>query len=112
MASQTKSSIAMALAGKTASVDIPQPRIGAGKPTARGQPAMLPTPPNSISPTLPPQAFKQRHVLSPGSPLSTVPQLDSDIDLQDDGVSLNQQSAHTLQLDSDSAGDITPRHAS
>lgn len=109
MASQTNSSIAMALAGKTASVDIPQPRIGAGKAAARGQPAMLPTPPNSISPTLPPQAFKQRHVLSPGSPLSTVPQLDSDIDLQDDDrVSLNRQSAHTLDLDTDSAGDITP----
>jgi hypothetical protein len=114
MASQTNSSIAMALAGKTASVDIPQPRIGAGKPTARsGQPAMLPTPPNSISPTLPPQAFKQRQILSPGSPLSTVPQLDSDIDLHDDADHVNglngpQSSAHALELDSDSAGDITP----
>lgn len=109
MPSQTNSSIAMALAGKTASVDIPQPRTGAGKPATRSQSAMLPTPPNSISPTLPPQAFKQRHVLSPGSSLSTVPQLDSDIDLQDDdGVSPNQQSAHALELDSDSAGDITP----
>lgn len=113
MASQTNSSIALALAGKTASVDIPQPRMSAGKPAGRpGQPAMLPTPPNSISPTLPPQAFKQRQILSPGSPLSTVPQLDSDIDLEDD-VDANSQnqpqsSAHTLEVDGDSAGAITP----
>ncbi|KAJ5678885.1 hypothetical protein N7462_007129 [Penicillium macrosclerotiorum] len=111
-ASQMTSSIAMALAGKTASVDIPQPRAGAaGKPASRpGQPAMLPTPPNSISPTLPPQAFKHRPALSPGSPLSTVPQLDSDIDLQDVGDRANRQhrltEAATQELDS--AGDITP----
>lgn len=110
MASQTNSSIAMALAGKTASVDIPQPRPGTGKGAARpGHPAMLPTPPNSISPTLPPQAFKHRPALSPGSPLSTVPQLDSDIDLQDAVEHANSQNqpqpnAHEL----DSAGAITP----
>jgi len=105
MAPQT-SSIAMALAGKTASVDIPR-RAGldGGRVPARGQPAMLPTPPNSISPTLPPQAFKQRVTLSPGSPLSTVPQLDSDIDLQDAVEHTN----HTPQFaELDSAGDITP----
>ncbi|KAI2745419.1 hypothetical protein DTO013E5_1531 [Penicillium roqueforti] len=75
MAFQTNSSIAMALAGKTASVDIPQRRSGlsGGRvPTRPGQPAMLPTPPNSISPTLPPQTFKHRATLSPGSPLATV----------------------------------------
>lgn len=110
MATQTNSSIAMALAGKTASVDIPQPRSGPGKAAARpGQPAMLPTPPNSISPTLPPQAFKHRPALSPGSPLSTVPQLDSDLDLQDAVEHANSQNqpqptGHEL----DSAGDITP----
>ncbi|OQD75096.1 hypothetical protein PENDEC_c008G02574 [Penicillium decumbens] len=113
MASQTNSSIAMALAGKTASVDIPQPRMGAGKPAARpGQSTMLPTPPNSISPTLPPHAFKNRRVLSPGSPLSTVPQLDSDIDLQDGVDHVNSQfkpqsSAYALDFDGDSAGTIT-----
>lgn len=110
MAPQTNSTIAMALAGKTASVDIPQPRPGTGKAAARpGQPAMLPTPPNSISPTLPPQAFRNRPALSPGSPLSTVPQLDSDIDLQDAVEHANSQdqpqpTTHEL----DSAGAITP----
>jgi hypothetical protein len=96
----------MALAGKTASVDIPR-RAGldGGRVSTRGQPAMLPTPPNSISPTLPPQAFKQRVTLSPGSPLSTVPQLDSDIDLQDAVEHAN----HTPQsAELDSAGAITP----
>ncbi|KAJ5748397.1 uncharacterized protein N7511_010093 [Penicillium nucicola] len=105
MAPQT-SSIAMALAGKTASVDIPhRAGLDGGRVPTRGQPAMLPTPPNSISPTLPPQAFKQRVTLSPGSPLSTVPQLDSDIDLQDavDHADQDPQSA-----DLDSAGAITP----
>ncbi|KAJ5246120.1 hypothetical protein N7468_001103 [Penicillium chermesinum] len=105
MVMQSSSSLAMALAGKTASVDIPQPRAGATKPRARpGQPAMLPTPPNSISPTLPPQAFKNRPVFSPGSPLSTVPQLDSDIDLQDEHARDKPQP--TIEIDN--VGDITP----
>ena len=113
MASQTNSSIVMALAGKTktASVDIPQPRSSLTfKASLRpGQPAMLPTPPNSISPTLPPHAFKQRAVLSPGSPLSTVPQLDSDIDLQDTVEHANTlDRAQPATLDLDSVGDITP----
>lgn len=102
MAPQTISSIAMALAGKTgktASVDIPH--AGVGRPTRPGQPAMLPTPPNSISPTLPPTF--QRVTLSPGSPLSTVPQLDSDIDLQE-SVEPNSLTGHEL----DSTGAITP----
>ncbi|KAJ5157239.1 uncharacterized protein N7482_008339 [Penicillium canariense] len=113
-ASQTNSSIAMALAGKTktASVDIPQPRAGApGKAASRpGQPTMLPTPPNSISPTLPPQAFKHRPVLSPGSPLSTVPQLDSDIDLQDavDHANSQHHPESAAHEDLDSVGTITP----
>lgn len=110
MAPQTNSSIALALAGKTASVDIPQPRPGTGKAAARpGQPGMLPTPPNSISPTLPPQAFRNRPTLSPGSPLSTVPQLDSDIDLQDavDHANSQDQPQPTVH-ELDSAGAITP----
>ncbi|CAL5867331.1 uncharacterized protein PFLUO_LOCUS1546 [Penicillium psychrofluorescens] len=114
MAPQTSTStIAMALAGKTGSVDIPQTRSGlaSGRALSRrlSKPAMLPTPPNSISPTLPPQAFKHRATFSPGSPLSTVPQLDSDIDLQDAVEHANsqdqpQQAAREL----DSAGAITP----
>ncbi|KAJ5960247.1 Sin3 binding protein [Penicillium vulpinum] len=110
MTFQTNSSIAMALAGKTASVDIPQRRSGlsGGRVSTRsGQPAMLPTPPNSISPTLPPQTFKHRVTLSPGSPLSTVPQLDSDIDLQD---AEHDNGHHVPQPvdDLDSTGAITP----
>ncbi|KAJ5163428.1 Sin3 binding protein [Penicillium coprophilum] len=110
MAFQTNSSIAMALAGKTASVDIPQRRSGLSGnhvPTRPGMPAMLPTPPNSISPNLPPQTFKQRVALSPGSPLSTVPQLDSDIDLED----AEHANDHHVSLpvdDLDSTGAITP----
>lgn len=108
MTFQSNSSIAMALAGKTASVDIPQPRAGLpGKSQSRpGHPAMLPTPPNSISPTLPPQAFKNnRPTLSPGSPLSPVPQLDSDLDLHD---AVEREHANTQRARLDSVGDITP----
>ena len=109
MAAQTNSTIAMALAGKTASVDIPHSRSKMPNAPARaGQPAMLPTPPNSISPTLPPQAFKHRQVLSPGSPLSTVPQLDSDIDLQDAVEHANSQDQPQPSHECDSAGAITP----
>ncbi|KAJ5477390.1 hypothetical protein N7539_007534 [Penicillium diatomitis] len=113
--SQPISSIAMALAGKTmtASVDIPHSPAGAGarKSASRlAQPAMLPTPPNSISPTLPPQAFKNRPALSPGSPLSTVPQVDSDIDLQDavDHAHSPHHPDTSAQDDFDHAGAITP----
>lgn len=110
MAAQTNSSIAKALAGKTASVDIPQSRSKALPNTAMrsGQPGMLPTPPNSISPTLPPQAWKHRTALSPGSPLSTVPQLDSDIDLQDAVDHANSQDQPQPARDVDSSGAITP----
>ncbi|CAI7649244.1 unnamed protein product [Penicillium palitans] len=104
MAFQTNSSIAMALAGKTASVDIPQRRSGL---SGGRVPGMLPTPPNSISPTLPPQTYKHRATLSPGSPLSTVPQLDSDIDLED----AENANGHHVSLpvdDLDSTGAITP----
>ncbi|GFF30844.1 hypothetical protein IFM58399_02700 [Aspergillus lentulus] len=109
MAPQTaSSSIAMALAGKTASVDIPKPRFGFSsgrRDSVRpGHPAMLPTPPNSISPTLPPQAFKKQDLRRPGSPpLATSPHVDSDIDLGD-AASDHHQSAHV----SDNVGEITP----
>lgn len=86
------SSIAMALAGKSESLDIPNPRDAGGKDSfaavvaksmsRTGYPAMLPTPPNSISPTLPPQGFKTRGNF-PRSPTSDPVNVDSDIDLQD-----------------------------
>lgn len=99
MAPQTAtSSIAMALAGKTASVDIPKPRSGftaARDPSQTGHSAMLPTPPNSISPTLRPHvAFASRRPdgansqANNGNNLSGTPPLatshpDSDLDLGD-----------------------------
>lgn len=65
---------------------------------------MLPTPPNSISPTLPPQAFKKQDLRRPGSPpLATSPHVDSDIDLGDAATD-QRQSAHG----SDNVGEITP----
>lgn len=107
MGSQTATSnIAMALAGKTASVDIPKPRAGvdaAGRRASRsGHPAMLPTPPNSISPTLAPQSFKNRGARHPCSP-----SVDSDIDLGDiaeDAEDQGQAAGPGL----DSVGAITP----
>ncbi|PYH79969.1 hypothetical protein BO82DRAFT_366406 [Aspergillus uvarum CBS 121591] len=102
----TTSSIAMALAGKTASVDIPKPRPGfpmAGRDSTRpGAPALLPTPPNSISPTLPPQGFRREDVGQSGySPLASS-HVDSDVDLGD--ATANSLAAHDL----DSTGAITP----
>ncbi|PGH17316.1 hypothetical protein AJ79_01200 [Helicocarpus griseus UAMH5409] len=83
------SSIAMALAGKTASVEIPKPRES-GFSSARdrhdrhGQPVMLPTPPNSLSPNMHPQGFKRHHHSNlPESPPYVPLHVDSDIDLQD-----------------------------
>ncbi|KAI9717732.1 MAG: hypothetical protein M1812_004461 [Candelaria pacifica] len=89
------SSIAIALAGKTASVDIPKPRediLFAGRDSfaavaARSLPPpmqgnMLPTPPNSISPSLPPQRLKARATVPSKSPPTPL-HVDSDIDLQD-----------------------------
>ncbi|PGH08800.1 hypothetical protein AJ80_07757 [Polytolypa hystricis UAMH7299] len=88
MANQSAtSSIAMALAGKTQSVDIPKPR-GTVFPAGRdnltavpAQPGMLPTPPNSVSPALHPH-FKH-HPTLPDSPPCAPLHVDSDVDLQD-----------------------------
>lgn len=89
------SSIGFALAGRSDSVNIPKPRQGiawAGKDSfaavaARSAPggpdrADLPTPPASISPSLPPQAFKDQVAAAPPTPPSHAV-VDSDIDLQD-----------------------------
>jgi Putative Sin3 binding protein len=117
------SSIGMALAGKTASVDIPKPRdmgngrggfaavpARAGHP--HGQPVMLPTPPNSISPTLPPQGFKHKHDNFPASPPALAPlHVESDIDLQDavEHAKSQDQPLHGPVLRGlDSVGAITP----
>jgi hypothetical protein len=114
------SSIGMALAGHTASVDIPKPRdagnesrgdftVAAARP---GQPAMLPTPPNSISPTLPPHTFKHKHALDlPHSPPTASMHVDSDIDLQDAVEHANSQDQVThgpTANNLDSVGAITP----
>lgn len=127
MASYNKtSSIGMALAGKTASVDIPNPRDGnspAGRDsfaTLAAKPSnhhgMLPTPPNSISPNLPAHTFK-REAHAPASPPPVPDHVDSDIDLQDavEHENSQDQPQHALSaeaLDSlgdlDSAGAITP----
>ncbi|CEL09106.1 Putative Mucin [Aspergillus calidoustus] len=112
MATQTPtSSIAMALAGKTASVDIPKPRFGhpSGAHAQRTlHPNMLPTPPNSISPTLAPHGFKRHDINLPASPPLATSQLDSDIDLGDAVDSANtghrNATAHSLEA----AGAITP----
>ncbi|KAL1971092.1 hypothetical protein VTN77DRAFT_43 [Rasamsonia byssochlamydoides] len=119
MAPQTAtSSISMALAGKTASVDIPKPRdAGNGSRASRsgqqhGQPAMLPTPPNSISPTLPPHAFKHKHAANlPNSPPAAPVHVDSDLDLQDavEHAKSQDQPPHGPATNSlESAGAITP----
>lgn len=89
------SSIAMALAGKTASVDIPAAANSRG-PTKNAN--LLPTPPNSISPTLHPYvAFGNKHKQGGGALATSHPE--SDLDLGDDG---HQQESV------DSAGAITP----
>ena len=115
MAPQTAtSSIAMALAGKTASVDIPKPRSNLTAATrdpsrSTGHNAMLPTPPNSISPTLHPHvAFTSKHSSGANNPnnLAGTPPLatshpDSDLDL---GDAVDHGQGHAV----DSTGAITP----
>lgn len=127
MASSNKtSSIGLALAGKTTSVDILKPRNGesrVGRDSFTAVVAktsmhhgMLPTPPNSISPNLPAHTFK-RAVHPPSSPPPAHHHVDSDIDLQDAVEHANSQdqpqqalSAEALDHlgDLDSAGAITP----
>lgn len=111
------SSIAMALAGKTPAVDIPHsrdlPRPFSGSASFAqqpGQPAMLPTPPSSISPSLHPRGFKQRVMDTPDSPPLIPEHVDSDIDLHDAGEHsppLNKLVPEALDS-LDSAEAITP----
>ncbi len=127
MAPATSSAIGSAFAGKSAFVDIPKPRDGiavagrdsfaavAAKSGKKKQQGMLPTPPNSISPNLPPHLHANKQ---PDSPPSGPTHIDSDIDLQDALDHANSQDQHQHNslnaeaLDSlgdlDSAGAITP----
>lgn len=137
MAPKNHSAIGATYTGKSASVDIPKPRDGiaqAGRDSfaavganhsskkkqhqqqqQQQQQAMLPTPPNSISPNLPPHLHPNKpSVHNLDSPPSGPTHVDSDIDLQD-ANSLGQPQHNSLNaeaLDSlgdlDSAGAITP----
>ena len=124
------SSIALALAGMTESVNIPKPRdaaqfwagkesfaaVAAKSPPAKSKIGGLPTPPNSISPSLPPQTYKDRASNGPPTPPAAL-HVDSDIDLEDAVEHAKAQispqrglTARRLRsLESpDSVGDITP----
>jgi Putative Sin3 binding protein len=133
MAPKNYSAIGATFAGKSASVDIPKPRDGiaqagrdsfaavAANPPSKKkkQQGMLPTPPNSISPTLPPHLHPTKpSVHNLDSPPSGPTHIDSDIDLQDavdhanslgqpQHSSLNAEALDSLG-DLDSAGAITP----
>ncbi|KAL9603254.1 MAG: hypothetical protein Q9219_001275 [cf. Caloplaca sp. 3 TL-2023] len=125
-----RSSIALALAGKTDSVEIPKPRetiywngkesfaaVAAKSNTTTKPHGGLPTPPNSISPSLPPHGYKGRIVAGLPTP-PAVATLDSDLDLQDAVDHANAQDkpqgavsmtrAQAGLADLDVAGAITP----
>ncbi|KAK5212992.1 DNA-binding proteins Bright/BRCAA1/RBP1 and proteins containing BRIGHT domain [Exophiala xenobiotica] len=118
MAPTTVSALGMALNGKSASVDIPKPRdaimgrdnFTAAPASSKKHSGMLPTPPNSISPNLPPHGRRDSRHHGQMSPKSTT--VDSDIDLRDagDDPQLTTLSAEALDSlgDLDSAGAITP----
>ncbi|KAL8667253.1 MAG: hypothetical protein Q9202_000826 [Teloschistes flavicans] len=126
----TTSSIALALAANTDSVKLPKPHETilwngkesfaaiVAKPLSTGKhSAGLPTPPNSISPSLPPHGYKGRVAAEPLTPPAGAA-LDSDLDLQDavDHAKAQDQPQHTLSInrglaglaDLDAAGTITP----
>lgn len=131
MAPLSNSSNALAVAGMTPSVDIPKPRdagfwegresfaavAARSLPGNKKQHVGLPTPPNSISPSLPPQGFKGRASQAPPTPPAAA-HVDSDIDLQDavDHANLQDRPQHGLSgshaldgsADIDVAGAITP----
>ena len=125
MAPTNNSSIALALAGQSASINVPLPHrsarpdgdtFAAKSAPAPHHPTMLPTPPNSISPSLPPKGFKRQLQTAK---LATPVEVDSDIDLMDatdappsPGVS-PQHGFVLANLDdgvgaADAAGAITP----
>ncbi len=112
MATQTPtSSIAMALAGKTASVDIPKPRSGhlsAAHASRAGRSGMLPTPPNSISPNLAPHGFGARDASLLLSPPLAASHVDSDIDLGDAADHADPDQNNVTGPSLEAAGAITP----
>ena len=123
------SSIALALAGMTESVNIPKPSgnaFWAGKESfaavaAKSLPTKnktggLPTPPNSISPSLPPQTYAGPEFNDPSTPPAVI-HVDSDIDLEDavehakaqDSPQRGLTARRLRSLESpDAVGDITP----
>lgn len=122
------SSIAFAFAGKSDFVNIPKPgdaglwagrnsfaAVAARPAPSSKQASALPTPPNSISPTLPPQGFKFHLPAGPPTPPAAAT-VDSDIDLQDavDHAQAQDKPQHGLATirgslaDIDAAGAITP----
>ncbi|KAL8802274.1 MAG: hypothetical protein Q9182_003926 [Xanthomendoza sp. 2 TL-2023] len=121
------SSIALALAGKTDSVNIPKPRestlwngkesfaaVAAKSLNTAKHAVALPTPPNSISPSLPPHGYNGRATTVPLTP-PAIATLDSDLDLQDavDHAKAQDQPQPALSMtrglaNLDAAGAITP----
>lgn len=102
MAPQAVSALGMALNGKSASVDIPKPRDTLAArdnftavPAKKHRGDMLPTPPHSLSPHLPPTTRRPS---------------DSDVELQDAPAENNALNAEALDRlgDLDSVGAITP----
>jgi hypothetical protein len=113
------STIGTASNGATASVDIPKPynhmfwngkasfaAVAARSPPGKGAHPGLPTPPNSISPTLPPQTYKRNNSAAPPTPPAHA-LADSDIDLQDavDHAKAQDQPQRSLGLSPDN-GDL------
>ncbi|KAI9888970.1 MAG: DNA-binding proteins Bright/BRCAA1/RBP1 and proteins containing BRIGHT domain [Vezdaea aestivalis] len=111
----SSSSIGLAFAGKTASVDIPHPLLAPAPPSSSTlpttlpshHPAMLPTPPNSISPSLPPQGFK-RQLFSSARPPALPPTIDSDIDLHSPPADFDPSSLPAHSPSDGADGAITP----
>ncbi|KAL8787921.1 MAG: hypothetical protein Q9213_001948 [Squamulea squamosa] len=121
------SSIALALAGKSDCVDIPKPResalwngkesfaaVAAKSLNSSKHAAGLPTPPNSISPSLPPHGYNNHANTEPLTP-PAVATFDSDLDLQDavDHAKAQHQPQPALSMtrglaNLDAAGAITP----
>ncbi len=124
------STIGRPVAGTTASVDIPKPRdagfwtgrdtfaaVTAKAPPSKTQPMELPTPPNSISPSILPQSYGGRVSGAPPTPPAPV-HLDSDLDLQDavEHAKAQDHPHHGSMVspgpdglaDMDTAGAITP----
>lgn len=118
----------MAFAGRTESVEIPKPQdnFWAGKESfaavaAKSLPTKqntggLPTPPNSLSPSLPPQAYHGRTSSGPLTPPAPIHD-ESDIDLEDAVEHAKAQDSPQRRLttrglnklaDLDAVGNITP----